>query len=354
MRKMNKFNNKKSTTDKIALFRSFFSGLSTVYGTYEPATGRAWQVKKPVTDDTILANLKGKRPYGVYLLDGERTKAIAVDFDEPDPLPPIEFVNAAGHYKLPAYIETSKSKGFHAWIFFNSKGVKACKARLVVKNILEEIEYPKTEVFPKQDFIDGRNSYGNFINAPLFGGLVPSRKTVFVDPNTFKPYPDQWIFLESVKPVREQVLDDIIELNDLSITHTQSKTSPYNSSNKEMNRFSLPPCAQKMLQNGVSRYQRVSCFRLAVHLKRLGLPYDYTVDALKAWALKNRPINGIQVIANREIIEQTSYVFDKDYRGYGCSSEAVIPFCHPDCPVNKIRKRSIKEYQAYSQKEGRS
>lgn len=331
--KMNNTNKKKSAANKVALFRSFFSGLSTAYGTYDSATGRAWQVKKPVTDDTILAHLKGKRPYGVYLLDGERTKAIAVDFDDSDPFPPIEFINAAGHYQLPAYIETSKSKGFHAWIFFNSKGVKACKARLVVNNILEEIEYPKTEIFPKQDFIDSRISYGNFINAPLFGSLVPSGKTVFVDPNTLKPFPDQWVFLESIKTVQEQVLDDIIELNDLSSTHTQSEPSSCISTDRDMSRFSLPPCAQKMLQNGVSRYQRVSCFRLAVHLKRLGLPCDVAVAALNIWALKNRPRDGKKVITEREIVEQTSYAFDKDYRGYGCNSEAVAPFCEPDCPV---------------------
>lgn len=331
----------RKTSDKIRIFRNLFSGISNVYGTYDPVTGRSWQVKKAVTKDTILAHLQGKLPYGVYLLDGDRTRAIVADFDHNDPFPPIEFINAAKHYQLPAYIETSKSKGFHTWIFFNSKGVKACKARLVVKNILEEIEYPKTEIFPKQDFIEGRNRYGNFINAPLFGSLVPLGKTVFIDPSTLKPYPNQWALLESIKSVREQVFDDIIELNDLSITHTQSEPSSYISTEKDKCRFSLPPCAQKMLQNGVSRYQRVSCFRLAVHLKRLGLPCDVAVDALKAWSLKNRPINGNQVITDCEIIDQTSYAFKKDYRGYGCSSEAVAPFCHTDCPVHKLKTRSI-------------
>ena len=335
----------RKTYDKIRIFRNLFSGLSNVYGTYDPVTGRAWQVKKAVTNDTILAHLKGKRPYGVYLLGENRTRAIAVDFDNNDPFPPIEFISAARHYQLPAYIETSKSKGFHAWIFFNSKGVKAYKSRLVVKNILEEIEHPKTEIFPKQDFIDSRNPYGNFINAPLFGSLVPSGKTVFVDPNTLKPYPDQWAFLESIKSVREQALDDIIELNELSITHTQSEPSSCTSTEKNTTRFSLPACAQKMLQNGVSRYQRVSCFRLAVHLRRLGLPYDIAVDALKAWALKNRPINGKQVITDCEIIDQASYAFKKDYRGYGCSSEAVAPFCHPDCPVHMLKTRPTYERQ---------
>ena len=55
----------RTASDKIRLFRQFFTGLNTVYGTYDPETGHAWQVKKPVTDDTFLAHLSGRRPYGV-------------------------------------------------------------------------------------------------------------------------------------------------------------------------------------------------------------------------------------------------------------------------------------------------
>ena len=339
---MNRSNKQKSTADKIALFLSFFSGLKNVFGTYDPETGRSWQVKKPVTNDTILTHLKGQRPYGVYLLDQDCIGAIAVDFDDLNAFPAIEFINAARIYGLPAYVETSKSKGFHVWIFFNKKGVKAYKARLVIKNILEEIEYPQTEIFPKQDFLDGRASYGNFINAPFFGGLVPSGKTVFIEPYTLKPYPDQWTFLESVERVEEHALDEIIEINDLSGSQVQYKPISHDSANGDINRYSLPLCAQKMLQDGVSRYQRVSCFRLAVHLKRLGLPSDIAEAALKVWSLKNQPKDGKQIITEHEIIEQTSSAFNRDYRGYGCNSEAVAPFCHTDCPVQHRQTRRLQ------------
>jgi hypothetical protein len=325
----------RTASDKIRLFRKFFTGLNTVYGTYDPETGHAWQVKKPVTDETFHAHLSGRRPYGVYLLTGDRTKAIAVDFDDLDPLLPIRFLNAAQHYQLSAYLESSKSKGFHVWIFFSEKGAKASKARLVVKHILEEIELPQTEIFPKQNCLNNGASFGNFINAPLFGGLAPSGKTVFIDPPTLNPYPDQWAFLETVKRVEEQALDEIIELNGLPVPQNQSVPLQRDSAcgGGDLNRFSLPICAQKMLQGGVSKYQRVSCFRLAVHLKRLGLPFDLTASALKTWAIKNRPNNGKGVITEHEIIEQTKCAFKKDYRGYGCNSAAVKPFCNSDCPI---------------------
>jgi hypothetical protein len=95
-----------------------------------------------------------------------------------------------------------------------------------------------------------------------------------------------------------------------------------------------------MLQDGVSQYQRVSCFRLAVHLKRLGLPQDVAASALKAWAQKNRPSAGKRIITDSEILEQISYAFGRNYRTYGCENEAVKPFCDPRCPV---RRRSGKE-----------
>ena len=331
----------RSTAGKVALFKAFFSGLSTVYGTYDLKTKQVWQVKAPVTDDVILSHLKGKRPYGVYLLNGDHIRAVAADFDDMDPFAPIEFLNAAAHYQLPAYIETSKSKGFHVWIFFEKKGVTASKARLVVKNILDEITCGQTEIFPKQDTIDKSRSFGNFINAPLFGRLVPQGKTVFIDPHTLKPYPDQWAFLESITRVNEERLDQIININDLNVNVDEPKVNKQALSDNHLNRHSLPVCAQKMLEDGVVKFQRVSCFRLAVHLKRLGLPFDITTAALEAWAVKNRPNKGRKIISQREIIEQAKYAFNNNYRGYGCNSEAVYSFCNSNCPVHLETKSDL-------------
>ena len=81
---------------KIRLFRSFFSGLEHVYGTYGPKSGRSWQVKEPVTDKVVLRHLTGKQPYGVYLLTGDRTRASVADFDQEDLGPPMDFVAVDG------------------------------------------------------------------------------------------------------------------------------------------------------------------------------------------------------------------------------------------------------------------
>jgi len=215
----------------------------------------------------------GRKPYGVYLLVKDRTSAVVVDFDTEDRFAVTDFITRAKHYGIFAYIERSKQKGYHVWIFFEAGLVLALKARLVAHFILEEIDRPDTEIFPKQNCLNTDVHYGNYINAPLFGALVPLGKTVFVDPATFIPFPDQWAILESFHRVTEQALDEIIELNDLSPTVPFRETTP-KSGNKPLRSYALPPCAQKILDEGVFRYQRVSCFRLAVHFKRLGLPYD--------------------------------------------------------------------------------
>ncbi|MDY6988923.1 MAG: hypothetical protein SWQ30_12805 [Thermodesulfobacteriota bacterium] len=324
-------NAKRTTADKLRIYRSLFTGRTDVYGTYDPSSGRSFQVKKPVTDAVLLAHLKGRKPYGVYLLVKDRTSAAAVDFDTQDQGLPVDFVSRAKHYRLNACVEVSKSKGYHVWIFF-AEPVQALKARLVVGHILHEIEASHIEIFPKQDWLDRNNRYGNFINAPLFGSLVPQEKTVFVEPVTFEPYPNQWDFLESVVRHEESALDEIIEINDLKTSRQPNSSAAQVTSH---NGHTLPICIRKMLETGVTEYQRVSCFRLAVHFKRIGLPYEIAVPVLKLWRKKNQPRNGKRLITDAEIISQASDAYTKDYRGYGCDSEAMAVFCSPDCPLKR-------------------
>ena len=238
---------------------------------------------------------------------------------------------------MPAYIETSKSKGYHIWIFFEEGGVSAHKARLVACKILADMGRPQTEVFPKQDRLTDGISYGNFINAPLFGKLVPKGRTVFVDPaEPTKPYPDQWELLAGVQRVTELKLEAIIKnCNLLGQTKAakKPKSKNHSGSSKNTSTFGLPACTRRMLTQGVSSYQRVSCFRLAVHLKRSGMPYDQALMTLTAWARKNRPEEGKHIITDREIESQTRCAFEKNYRSFGCEDPAIAAYCDGNCPV---------------------
>jgi hypothetical protein len=330
----------RSTREKLEIFRACFAGgLSHLYGTYDPVTGRVWQVKRAVTEQVLMNHLQGKQPYGVYLLVRDRIRALAVDFDENDLLPPIDFITAAGHYGITACLERSKSKGYHAWVFFPPEGVLAARARLVVRHILAEIQQPHTEVFPKHDSLGNDGSCGYFINAPLFGRLVPQGRTVFLDPaDPSKPHPDQWALLASVKRVSARLLDEIIEINDLAKKQPTSPPPP--ARNITGQTFGLPPCAQRMLANGVTKMQRSSFFRLAVRLKRAGLGQDYTIIVLRACAAKNKPSDGKRIITDQEILEQTASAYRNEYRGCGCEDEEIASYCHPSCPIYRAKTRS--------------
>ena len=317
---------------KIGLFRLHFSGATGAYGTYDPGTGRSWQVKRPVTDRVLLDHLLGRRPYGVYLLNGSRTRAAVVDFDDEDLGPGPELLNIALRYGLAGYIERSKSKGYHVWFFFEKKGITARKARLVLRRMWEEIDQPRVEVFPKQDENEPQlGRFGNFLNAPLFGRLVPEGRTVFLDPlNDWIPFPNQWELLGSVQRIPESALDIIIAAEKLN-ENTDSAPRRIVQPTKMLSTWPLPPCAQTMLAQGVTDYQRVACFRLAVQLRKAGLPFELTSAALLEWRNKNTPRNGRRTITPNEVRAQTAAAYLNDYTGCGCESPAVEPYCQPAC-----------------------
>lgn len=329
--------NRRSTQDKLALFRRLFTGRTDAYGTYDPKTARVWQVKEPVTDAVLLAHLRGERPFGFYLLEGELTSALVVDFDDGDPKSPVQFSAAAGERGLPVHIERSKSKGYHVWVFFGQAKANAQLARAVANQMLTSLGRDDVEVFPKQDALDARTTYGNFINAPLFGLLVPAGRTVFVDPaQDMRPFHNQWDYLESIQLADDTVLQRALRNAVVSATPDASQEEARHDQptpKRFIPRSSLPICAQRMLNDGVADNQRVACFRLAIHFNRLGIPFDIAVAGLRQWARKNRPTSPKQTITDAEIERQADSAYKKAYRGFGCDEPAIRPFCASECPL---------------------
>lgn len=324
-----------ATDEQVVLFGRLFKGRTDVYGTYDPVTKRAWQVKAPVRDRVLLEHLQGRRPYGVYLLQGDAIAAGAVDFDQEDTQLPREFVRRMAAVGIPVYIERSKSKGYHVWVFAVQGGVKARLFRSLAQAVLREMGLPSIEIFPKQDAIASPNFFGNFINAPLFGTLVERGRSVFVD-ESFTPYPDQWGFLAGIRRVSGSDLDLACAKMGCLITSsgprvggvgTPPKTAPAS--------LSLMPCAQRMLIEGVAENQRAACFRLAVQLRKAGLPYEYAILVLTKWAEKNHPPEGKAIISPGEVRGQVRGAYgDRMYLSCGCDDPAISPFCSPStCPI---------------------
>jgi hypothetical protein len=317
------------TLQQIEGFRALFAGRTDVHGTFDPATGKAWQKKSPVTMEVVRRHLDGVAPLGVYPLVGSTTFFAAADFDDGESAPPLAFCRQAWRMGLSCYLERSKSKGYHVWVFFAEPGVKAAKARTMLQRILAEIGCPNVEIFPKHDQLSGGAKFGNFINLPLFGRFAKEGRMVFVDRH-LQPLPDQWDFLSKAERITAACLDNILAKHGVSPVSpgklAKEPTTP-------LEPHTLPPCAERMLREGVRANQRVACFRLAVQLKKAGVPFDGAVGRLSTWAQRNRPIGGKSIIRESEIRSQTRCAYNKGYRGCGCEDPAVSPFCEPSCGI---------------------
>lgn len=335
---------KKSTAEKIAIFTDLFMGRKDAFYTHNPENENGFQKKERVTEEVIYNHLSGRHRYGFYMLLKDKTNVLIIDFDDHDANPPKDFINQAKTYGIPAYLERSKGKGWHVWVFLEKQGVPAYKARSMVYQILQEAEIqPEPEVFPKQDSLT-EEEFGNCINAPLFGQSVQEDKTVFVNPHDFKTYDNQWSFLESIELLTEKEIDDLSEINEWDYVR---KPSSKNSDEKHLKSESkyvfqaLLPCAQKMLK-GVSENQRVVCFRLAIHFCTAGFDEDMVENTLFFWARRNTPKKGNRIITDKEISDQCGYGFLPQNTSFGCGDSAIKPYCVPTCQLYKINIENRK------------
>lgn len=237
---------------KIALFRSLFRGREDVYprrfesrltgrSGYAPACGNEWvrglcekpRIKcaacpnrqfLPVTDDVIRWHLCGRDPtgrdcvIGVYpMLPDESCHFLAADFDgdawQQDASAVMETCRRLG---LPAALERSRSgAGGHVWLFF-AEAVPARLARDLGAHLLTETMERRPELglasydrlFPNQDTLP-KGGFGNLIALPLQWAARAEGNSVFLD-DQFRPHPDQWTFLDSIKRIGRSQLETIV------------------------------------------------------------------------------------------------------------------------------------------------
>jgi len=225
-----------STDQKVTLFRRLFRGRVDIYPTrwksakgrsgYSPACGNEWKTGLcnkpkvkcadcdnrlflPVTDQVIYDHLSGKHIVGVYpLLEDDTCYFLAVDFDKSEwKEDSRSFIQSCIELEIPAALEISRSgKGAHAWVFF-SHPVPAREARQLGAALisytcdrtrqLSLASYDR--FFPNQDIMP-KGGFGNLIALPLQKQPRENGCSVFVD-HDLTPYPDQWQYLSSLKPI---------------------------------------------------------------------------------------------------------------------------------------------------------
>ncbi len=228
---------------KIELFRSLFRGRADVYprrfesrktgkAGYAPACANEWvrgvcekpKIKcadcpnrrfLPVTDEVIRWHLSGRDDLGrdfvmgVYpMLQDETCFFLAADFDRENWQEDAgAFLETCRRLDLPAALERSRSgNGGHVWLFFE-EAIGASLARKLGSHVLTETMENRPEIgfgsydrlFPNQDTLP-KGGFGNLIALPLQKQARQRGNTVFGD-EQFKPHPDQWSFLASVRKI---------------------------------------------------------------------------------------------------------------------------------------------------------
>jgi len=239
-------NSESPLAEKIRLFRSLFHGREDVYAIlwqnkttlksgYSPVCKNEWapglcqkfkvrcstcpnRELAPLTDQVIQNHLEGKFTAGVYPLSKDDScYFLAIDFDKQSWAEDIvSFCETCQSLGIPAALERSRSgNGGHVWIFF-SEAVPASSARnlgcyLVTRTMTRRHQLGMDSydrLFPNQDTVP-KGGFGNLIALPF--QKVPGEKgnTLFLDEN-FKPYPDQWSYLASIKRVSPLILENAV------------------------------------------------------------------------------------------------------------------------------------------------
>jgi superfamily II DNA or RNA helicase len=211
---------------KVAFFRALFAARTDIYATriensrsgwkgWLPAVRGGWRrgvphEKRdylPLTTDALAAHLKGDVHVGVYpLLDGDRCRWLAADFDGHDALTEaLMYVKAGRAFGVPVALEVSRSGvGMHAWVFFTAP-VPAQTARRLGTGLLREAMAIRGKVnlasydrlFPSQDLLPA-GGVGNLIALPLFRSARDRNATVFLNLENLEPHRDQWSYLSTL------------------------------------------------------------------------------------------------------------------------------------------------------------
>lgn len=231
----------------IELYKSFFRGRTDIYTVrwekdggsgYIPAykvdwsdynkhkaqggTFKDYKNKEylPFDNSAIESHLSGKETCGIYpLLEDNTSYFIAVDFDKENWKETIlRLYNTCNKFIIPCYIERSRSgNGGHLWAFFENAFPAEQSRKIMFEmlrhaNIISHFEKEPSfdRLFPNQDY-HSRKGMGNLIALPLNSKSIEQGNSCFISSETFKPFENQWEFLESIEKISTQKLKELYE-----------------------------------------------------------------------------------------------------------------------------------------------
>lgn len=174
-------------------FLHLFRGNPAVVGLDDAGHGVPGPLRLDIPDEReqqwlalVEGHLSGHRGIGVYPVNHARAGSVAwgcVDFDEGE----VESWSHALNLRellhgldVPVWIERSRSKGYHVWLF-SGDWVAARWMRRLLLGACNAVDAPSKEVNPKSEKLDD-TQLGNFVRLPYFNkDNWPIRHQVMVD-----------------------------------------------------------------------------------------------------------------------------------------------------------------------------
>lgn len=156
-------------------FVTLFRGRGDVYGHEE---GRC--VKEALTYGEFYNHLNGDNPIGVYPMVPHYGQYYVVwgccdiDYESYDAAHKIQ--QALDTVGVTAWIERSRSKGYHVWVFADTL-VLASDMRRMLLLAHQVADVPAREVNPKQETL-ARGQYGNYVRLPYPASHVDTARRV--------------------------------------------------------------------------------------------------------------------------------------------------------------------------------
>lgn len=261
----------------VQAFANLYRGRTDVWGSVDGLCN-----KEAVTPEHYRRHLQGDRSLGVYpLLDNGTCWFFALDLDEKNWQKALDLKTAFADVGLPIYIAQSKSKGYHLYGFAEEKTpFMAAEVREVARRLENKIGI-KTEIFPKQDRLDEKLPYGNYINIPCCGFGV--RKFLTKDN---QPIEVEEAVTRIIRISNDAVRKALALVPDLAPLPGVQPPPPRK---KREHKTPHPPCINKILLGVGAGARDNAAFALARHLFDRELSELEIVGILKEWDAKNNP-----------------------------------------------------------------
>lgn len=194
----------------VGMFTSLFRGRGDVYGHEE---GRC--VKEPLTHEVFKRHLEGIQAIGVYpMVPINNVQHVAwgcSDIDIEDLAGARKIQSALSAVNVTAFVERSRSKGYHVWVFAENV-VPASDMRRMLLCAHQVAEYPAREVNPKQETL-ATGQYGNYVRLPYFNAedMTDSHRRILDDNNQAVSLHD-FVSAASSSRVRREHIADLAKL----------------------------------------------------------------------------------------------------------------------------------------------